>query len=90
MCVKMQLIQLQAGYENAQVLGEKDGSQFEEESSEADDEQTGIKGEDEADETDGQSEIEFGNKISRLKKIGLENLRIKSFDKLYHQKVGKL
>ena len=61
MCVKMQLIQLQAGYENAQVLGEKDGSQFEEESSEADDEQTGIKGEDEADETDGKSEIEFGN-----------------------------
>ena len=39
MCVKikMQLIQFQAGYENAQVLGEKDGSQFET------DEQTGIK-----------------------------------------------
>ena len=70
----MQLIQFQAGYDNAQVLGEKDGSQFEEESSETD-EQTGIKSEDQADETDGKiersdqseelananSEIESGN-----------------------------
>ena len=52
--LKMQLIQFQAGCDNAQMLGEKsvkDGSQFEEESSETDDE-VGVKSGNQTDDTD--------------------------------------
>ena len=50
MCVKMQLIQF-----NAHLLGEKDGSEFEEATSETD-EETEIKSEDQADKADGKIE----------------------------------
>ena len=52
MCVKMQLIQF-----NAHLLGEKDGSEFEEATSETD-EQTEIKSEDQANKADGKIESE--------------------------------
>ena len=72
----MQLIQLQAGYDNAQVLGEEEESWFEETGSKTD-QQTGIKSANQANEIDGKvertdqneelagnSEIESGNNSS--------------------------